>query len=359
MNDKQKLADRRNVTLDPLSEHEDIFEDVDAFFNIYWEDVIETKDITDRTKEVYRRNMGRWIRYMNEEGRHPALPSLEHAKEFIRHLRDEEGLKTTTIKGILNHVIGAFDYFAQSELFPHAPDSNIVRHARDQIPLGSDTEKEYRNLSKNEVATLVQSVNHIRDRLIVLIQLKLGLRAGEVANIQLRDFHLKDEEIRSHFPTLGEHPRLGDHEQAIFIPSTREGNKSKNDRILPLDEEVRGALTRYLAVRPDNGEQDLILGLTNNEPIEYNTVNDAWKKHGITERYPETEEFRPITSHYGRHFFTNFWLVEQDWNRHLVQYMRGDILTGKDDTKEGIDHYLHPTYEDIETPYREQVYNLL
>lgn len=66
-----------------------------------------------------------------------------------------------------------------------------------------------------------------------------------------------------------------------------------------------------------------------------------------------------MTSHFGRHRFTTRWRVEQDVNRELVKYMRGDKPAGKSaKTREAIDAYLHTYYEDIRDLYVESIYKL-
>lgn len=52
-------------------------------------------------------------------------------------------------------------------------------------------------------------------------------------------------------------------------------------------------------------------------------VNEIWKS-AFQPEYAETEDYRGITSHFGRHRFTTYWRVEQDLNRELIKYMRGD-----------------------------------
>jgi integrase/recombinase XerD len=87
-------------------------------------------------------------------------------------------------------------------------------------------------------------------------------------------------------------------------------------------------------------------------------VREAW----VSEFWPEfegDENHRGISSHYGRHFFTTFWRVEQDLNRDLIKYMRGDTTDPSVPFgRETIDTYIHTTYEDIEGTYRERIFKL-
>lgn len=196
---------------------------------------------------------------------------------------------------------------------------------------------------------------------MIALQLKLGLRQGEVSNIQIQDIHISSPELRRHFPDIGTHPRLGDHEDAIYIPSRdeRDGNKSRRPRLLPLEAELRRVLLRYLLVRPQNGEPWLFLTLKTHGKITDNaTINDVWHD-AFHPEYAETEDRKGVTSHFGRHWFTTFWRVDQDVNRERIKYMRGDTAgSGNIEDRGAIDEYIHTYYQDIEDLYRERIFPL-
>lgn len=86
-------------------------------------------------------------------------------------------------------------------------------------------------------------------------------------------------------------------------------------------------------------------------------VNNVWKR-AFHPAYEETEQYRAVTSHYGRHRFTTYWQVEQGINRELVKYMRGDRVEGDLGNREAVDDYTHTYYEDIEALYRERIFQL-
>ena len=116
-------------------------------------------------------------------------------------------------------------------------------------------------------------------------------------------------------------------------------------------------LAWYLQVRPTaNGSPWLFLSDKSHSKINHKIVNVLWKK-AFHPEYAETEEYKPVTSHFGRHRFTTWWRVQQDAPEELVKYMRGDS-TGKGSMKEPIHTYVHTYYEDIEQLYRENIYRL-
>jgi integrase/recombinase XerD len=226
------------------------------------------------------------------------------------------------------------------------------------VPLPVEKSREHRRIPVPELREMVASVTDLRARALIAMQLKLGLRAGEVANIRLDDLGMDGAEAAAHHPVLGSHDRLTDHEQTLYVPSKaeREGNKSTRPRLLPLDGELRALLDRYLLVRPDNGEPWLFISRKSHIQLDARAVNEVWKEWFHPE-YAGTEDHRPVTSHFGRHRFTTYWRVGQDLNRQLVKYMRGD-RTGAYASHRGMDAYLHAYYEDIEALYRAGMYQL-
>jgi integrase/recombinase XerD len=88
-------------------------------------------------------------------------------------------------------------------------------------------------------------------------------------------------------------------------------------------------------------------------------VNRAWKS-AFHPEYDETDSYRAVTSHFGRHYFTSYWRIEQELPLQHVQYMRGDLVNQELDAGNwtSIDPYLHVHYEDIEEQYQDEIYTL-
>lgn len=363
----QQVADAFGTTRDPLREFEKRFADLEVDpFVPFTEDRLETQDLHEDTRRNYRSVFEDWSGHMEREGRHPACPSDTHVVQFIEWqlASKEEGGEDNhprTVKGKLRKLNRAYEYWQDVAEFPHPQDYNPFNLAREKVNLDNPDSKEHRQVPVEEAREMMESVTHLRKRAIIGVQLKLGVRAGEVSNIKLRDISLKTPEIQDHFPEMGTERRLDDRPNAIYIPpgNQRSGNKSKRPRVLPLDDELRQLLIRYLLVRPDNGEPWMFLSKKSHSKINKKTVNQVWKD-AFHPEYAETDEYRPVTSHFGRHRFSTWWRVEQDVNRELVKYMRGD-KTGRKfvESREPIDAYLHTYYEDIKDLYLENIYKLL
>jgi integrase/recombinase XerD len=111
-------------------------------------------------------------------------------------------------------------------------------------------------------------------------------------------------------------------------------------------------------VRPDDGSPWVFLSEKDNQ-LRRDNITQIWQDVFHSE-YVQTERYRPVLSQYGRHRFTTFWCVEQDLPRPLVTHLREDRPDSESTTeRDGIDEYIHTYYEDIESVYRREIYELL
>lgn len=365
MSDSDRSADAQRAelaaafgrTLDPLEEFEATFQqrNIDPF-ELFESDVLETRDLGNRTLKGYYRTFHGWQEFMAKQGRHPACPNEEHVKAFARFEMDEKGNAASTVANKFQRLNTAYKYWQDDPAFPHPQDYNPFQLARSKLDLSDDGKKEPPRLTIEELRDILDDVNHVRDRAVITSQLKLGLRATELCNIKLSEITIENTELQRHYPEMGTHSALDDIENAVYIPHDREGNKSRRPRVLPLDDELRRALLRYLLVRPDTGTEWLFLSHTTYSQMHREFVADIWED-AFQPEYDETEKHAAITSHFGRHRFTTYWRVEKDVNRELVKYLRGDTPgAGNIEERGAIDEYIHTYYQDIESIYRESIY---
>lgn len=358
----QAVADEFDNKRDPLAEYEARFESlaekgVDPF-EIFIHRNLDSRDIVETTRDGYKRVFRQWRNHMAAEGRHPVCPSEVHVKRFIRKELEEKGNHPDTVKEKLRKLNDAFTFWQRRNEFDHAEDYNPIQIAKSETAFNNPDKKEVPRLRIDELREVLQDVTHVRNRAIIVLQLKLGLRATEVCNIKVSEISIGNHELQRHYPELGEHRMLENRENVVYIPHDREGNKSQRPRLLPLDDETRRVLIRYLLIRPDNGEPWVFLSSNNHAKLGKEYINRPWKE-AFHPEYEETEQYRAVTSHFGRHRFTTFWRVEQDLNRELIQYMRGDTNGSSSIRDRGaIDEYIHTYFEDIEEVYLENIYKL-
>ncbi|EMA23806.1 tyrosine-type recombinase/integrase [Haloarcula marismortui] len=352
-----EVAEAFDRQTDPLQQYEADFADIDTdLFQAYIELVLTPKNPSDSTLKNYRHTFDQWKNFMANQNRHPACPNEEHVKKFASYLRTERGNSTSTIKQKRDNLGRVYEWWQDHYAFPHPSNYNPFNIAKREMNLVDDTDKlKYPHLTESDISQIICGCTNIRERLFLICLLKLGMRVGEFLNIRLEDISVAHSQIRDCYPELGTAPPVSNYENCIYIPSKhkREGNKSSKPRILPLDDELRQALLQYLTIRPRVNEPWLILSQRTNGKINRgDRINNVWKKH--FQQYNQMDGYRTITTHYGRHYFTRYWKIQEDITRELVQYMRGDKL-GDAKSGDSIDDYLEAYYEDIESVYLNHV----
>jgi integrase/recombinase XerD len=356
---REAFADAFDRSADPLAEFSDAFHDLPDPFAYFIEASLQHRESISRdvTIEGYRRTYRQWRDHMESVGRHPACPNPGHVSSFIEWRRDVHGNTRKTIAGKLNRLSQAYEFWQADGAFPHPADYNPFTLGKETTDLGDDPDKELHDLSLEDLREVFAGIENIRRRAIIGLQLKTGARAGEVCNMQLQDVHLPHEELQQHYDQLGTHPALAECTDALYIPHDRKGNKSSNPRLLPVDDELRWLLLRYLLVRPQVGEPWLFLSERTYSQLSPKPITQEWKG-AFHPEYGETEDKKPVTSHFGRHWFSSYWRLEVGLAREHVQYMRGDRVAPLDEFPDAIDDYLHPNYTNIERQYRISVFKL-
>lgn len=356
---REQFADAFNRPTDPLAQYNDIFADLPDPFEYFLHRVVTSRDEINKegTIEDYQRTYQQWRDFMATTDRHPACPSIQHIKSYIEWRRDVHNNAPSTIKIKFSRLKQAYVHWQRESVFPHPHDHNPFEIAYAEASFGEKTAKPFPNLSLADLRDKFSSIENIRERALIGLQLKLGLRAGEVFNLQLQDLHLSHSGVQECYPELGSHPALGNYSDVLYVPPDREGNKSQVPRLEPVDEELRWLLIQHLLTRPQIDEPWVFLSTRSFRQLSYGGLNRPWKD-AFHPEYAETENKRAITSHFGRHWFSSYLRIEAEFPREHVQYMRGDRIEPLDNFAEAIDDYLHPHYEHIEAEYRNEIFKL-
>jgi len=346
---------------DPLAQYSETFHSVSDPFEYFIDQVLKNRDQIDdpETIDHYRRTYRQWRNHMEAitKNRHPACPTSQHVQRFIEWRRDIHGNSRRTIKGKLSRLTQAYEYWQEKQNFPHPPDWDPFVIAQKETNLGENTSKDYHDLSISSLQSIFSEILNIRRRAMIGIQLKGGFRAGEICNLKLSEIHISHQDVNDLYPKMGSHPAIQDHCDVIFIPHDRDGNKSSNPRLVPVDDELRWLLLRHLLTRPNVNEPWVFLSKRTFTKLEPQGVNREWKA-AFHPEYGETTDHAPITSHFGSHWFSSYWRLTEGMEREHVQYFRGDLVQPLDEFPDAIDDYLHPHYRMIESTYRQNIFKL-
>ena len=163
---------------------------------------------------------------------------------FIEREQDR-GIKITTIRTRLVSVQAFLRYLLEegivsAELF--------IRRIRLQLP-----ERLPRAMDPDDLRKLLSVIEDIRDRAMILVLLRTGLRIGELLNTKMADVHLQERRIEIY-----------------------EGEKNRLGRVVYLSDDAVLALRRWLKKR-NPGEEYLIY--TRTETMSYSTARTIFRRY--------------------------------------------------------------------------------
>jgi len=141
---------------------------------------------------------------------------------FVEREQDR-GLKVTTIRVRLVCVYAFFRYLVEEGI--SAPEV-IGRKIRLQLP-----ERLPRAMDTDDLRKFLSVIDHIRDRAMVMILLRTGMRIGELLNTRVMDIHLKERRIEIY-----------------------EGEKNRTGRVVYLSEDALNALSAWCEERDPRNE---------------------------------------------------------------------------------------------------------
>ncbi|WP_080510771.1 tyrosine-type recombinase/integrase [Halorubrum californiense] len=342
----------------------------EPIFDYYEREILGNRRLKETTKDHYRRAYRDWQEWMSVNStRHPTLPSVKNVKDWIQYLcrSMNEGVALDKV----NYVKKVYEWLQGKPAFKHPTHYNPFIIAKNEYELRESEPDDYPKLVLEDIIEQVKSIKHIGERAATVFQLKTGVRSTELSNIRLEELHLSNADVRAHFDgrdgqrheAMGSHDQLEDYANAVYIPpddgAEHAGNKRKMPTVIPLDGETQRVLVDWLLIRPDNGDPHVFF-TQKGKPLGRNSLRHVWTKHWHPQyQYGVEDEFRSISPHYARHWFTTWFRVTANMPELWVQYLRGD-RTGHEhgSGRAAIHRYIHTYYEDVEDAYVESVFKL-
>jgi site-specific recombinase XerD len=287
----------------------------------------------------------------DEKSRGHADATRRDCMRYIAYLRRSD-LSPSSVATYASYLHRFYAYLVKADEYPQ--DTNPMALVTDEMDESINKNPRRRELTVEDVSDFLRTVNHPRDRCMLVLLFKTGMRAGELANLNLRHVSLSVEE-NENYGTGGD-PLLN--ERSIYVDSEIEGNKRVRDTLVPVDDEVERELVRWLRVRPETpgDEEPLFVSLSpaSSGRLSSEAVAEATRKY--TREYgwwsPENDMRQNVTPHYCRHFFTTY-LRDASGDDALVRYLRGD--TGGD----VLETYTHNWGDRVREKYEKYIYRLL
>ena len=325
---------------------------------------------TERTQKAYGRVLRRFEAFLADPGRNPAGRSISPAEAthrdcmaFIHSLRGTVADSTVASYGAYLHRFYA--YMTQVGIFEANPMALVVEEMDESI----NKDPARREIDIPRMRTFVSNIQHPLDRALIVCLLKTGMRVGELCNLDLRDIALDDPDVVGHFP-IQQRSQLDTRPDSIYVDNDpargqitngerrTASNKRKRPTVIPIDDELKYELKRWLAIRPDSPSPASPLfvyttgewGKRVTPKAVRNVVTDHAKAAGWYESGGDAAE--NVTPHYFRHFFPTH-LRDRTGDRGIVKYLRGDVA---DDI---IDTYTHNWGDQVRQTYEQHMYSVI
>jgi site-specific recombinase XerD len=318
---------------------------------------------TERTRDAYERVLREFESFLAERGTRVADAGRRDCLAWIHALRGSVG--ESTVATYASYLHRFYAYMTQVGVFDANPMTLVIEEMDERI----ETDPARRDVSVAEMRAFVSGVRHPLERAVVVTLLKTGMRVGELCNLDLRDVALDDQRAREAYD-LGGRGQLDGRDDTIFVASDvsrgdvvngeerTASNKRKRATFVPVDDELRRVLVRWLAVRPDaRSDAEPMFVSTRDEwgvrltpemaraMVESHARDAGWYRTG-------GGAAENVTPHYFRHFFTTH-LRDRTGDRGVVKYLRGDVA---DDI---IDTYTHNWGDRVREVYEANVYSLV
>jgi len=258
--------------------------------------------------------------FLEARGKDPCQVERDDLKAFLQVIRNR-GLKTSSQGRVFTCLSAFYSFVVDEDLMQSNP---ILPFRRRYLRQYKDNGSEPRQLiSIDQAAMLINSILHSRDKAILTLLFKTGMRLGELCSLDVGDVDLQDMSL-------------------ILKPTAKRTNRQ-----LFFDHETARMLQAWLASRPNISAKSPLFASTRKERISTREVERLTKKHAsrVGLHNPASERLADrFSPHCCRHWLVTH-LHRAGMRRDHVKWIRGDAM------KESIDIYYHIDAEDVRKSY--------
>lgn len=195
------------------------------------------------TLRTYAATFPMLIRFLQDTG-HKGFRTVtrDDLSAFIEYEQDR-GLKPKSVLTRLNHVWAFMRFLVDKSIIR----SEILkRKMRIKVP-----ESLPRAIDPEDIRKLISLIKKPRDRALILLLLRTGMRIGELLNTKISDINLKEKSIDIH-----------------------EAQKNRTGRVVYYSTDASRALNKWLKKR--NPEQEYLFYGKSGKPISYETARSTF-----------------------------------------------------------------------------------
>jgi integrase/recombinase XerD len=289
-----------------------------------FKDDCELRGLSPSTIERYLSSVKEYCRYLNENGMDVLSADKETIRDFLDYLRRERKLRLRTIENsfaAISSFYGFMEYRGYAEKNPvESVRKRYLRRFKD-----NNDGQERKLISVEEMAGLINSTLDIRDKAIITLLAKTGIRRNELITLDIDDINWVEQSIR-------------------LKPTAKRTNRK-----IFFDQECSFVLRRWIKIREGRNKKG-------SHALFLNLEGDRLARHGVyhavvqaAERValhnPNSEKMEDhFSPHCCRHWFTTH-LRRAGMPREFIQELRGDSR------KEAIDIYDHIDLKELKEAY--------
>ena len=292
-----------------------------------------TQGLQEGTIDMYRKKMAVIDRVLKKNMREL---DNEDLKQLLQHLQDERGIGNSTISDYFKVLSSFFNYLEYEELVVKNIVPNFRRRYLRQRMKNQDSNGDSKRqlITVEQMRNLVNSIIDPRDRAIIVLLAKTGVRVSELENVEMDDINLSKRTIK-----------------------LKNNGKRSNKDVL-FDVEAESVLRRWIKARETmNYDGDALFisyDVGETKPLSSRGIRDAVTKYarrlGIHKEGGRIDE--KFTPHCCRHWFTTH-LRRKKMPREYIKYLRGDSLS------ETMDIYNRIDFEELKESYDRCIPRLL
>jgi len=279
------------------------------------------RDVSYNMDYIYRAT--EFCDFLEAKGSNPLEVTTEDLESFLVYLKKRD-LKSTTLDRIFTCLSAFYEFLVMKKIVEYNPILPFRKYYLSSYKKNSDSEIR-KLVSVEDAARLVNSILDSRDKCILVLLFKTGMRVGELVSLDVSDVNLSEGEI------------------------TLKHTKKRSNRVLYIDNEAVIVLSRWMAARKSRPGSDAnALFITKyGDRISTKSVGKLTRKHAERVGLHDPKSSRledKFTPHCCRHWFVTH-LIRSGMSRDFVKELRGDVR------REAIDIYNHIDRKELRESY--------
>jgi len=284
-----------------------------------WAADASTRGLSGQTIYTYAKGLRGFSKFL---GRPIEGASKMDVRAYV-DLQRKNKATTRTIRGRLNALSSFYEFLMFEGIRSDNPVQEVRKRYLTQYKASSE-EHTHKLISVEDMARLVNGMIDIRNKAMLLVMAKTGVRRGELLSMEVRDINWQN--------------------QSILLKEKRK----RSNRIVFFDDETAYVLRRWLEIRKSRAPRDQSLWIdTCGKRIGSGALRHNIEKAAVLcgLHDPDSDRMEDhFTSHCCRHWMATH-LLRAGMNRDYVKWLRGDVM------KEAIDVYFHIDPDDVRKAY--------